>query len=127
MSFGAQRRELLVGERLEQEQGAQLVGVTWELGHDSARYRCTNITAIDPSPTAAATRLAESARTSPATKTPGTLVSRWWGGRSNVQPHTFRRSGPVRMKPRPSRATTPSSQSVRGAAPMKMNIRAQLV
>ena len=32
-------------------------------------------TAIDPSPTALATRLIERARTSPATKTPGTLVS----------------------------------------------------
>ena len=30
-----------------------------------------------PSPTADATRLTESARTSPATKTPGMLASRW--------------------------------------------------
>ena len=30
-----------------------------------------------------------------------------------------RASGPARMKPRSSRATTPASQSVRGAAPMK--------
>lgn len=30
-----------------------------------------------PSPTAEATRLTDSARTSPAAKTPGKLVSRW--------------------------------------------------
>ena len=45
--------------------------------HCSARYRCTSVTAIAPSPTADATRLTDSARTSPATNTPGTLDSRW--------------------------------------------------
>ena len=34
------------------------------------------MTAMAPSPTAEATRLADSARASPATNTPGTLVSR---------------------------------------------------
>src|SRR6266540_792394 len=42
------------------------------------------MTAIAPSPTADATRLADSARTSPATNTPGTLVSRWYGARDSV-------------------------------------------
>ena len=40
-----------------------------------ARRACTSCTAIDPSPTAAAQRLIEPERTSPAAKTPGTLVS----------------------------------------------------
>ncbi len=35
------------------------------------------MTAMAPSPTAEATRLADSALASPATNTPGTLVSRW--------------------------------------------------
>jgi hypothetical protein len=39
------------------------------------RYCCTKRTAMLPSPTAAATRLTEFARTSPAAKTPGRLVS----------------------------------------------------
>ena len=40
-----------------------------------AMWACTKPTAIAPSPTAAATRLAEPARTSPAANTPGRLVS----------------------------------------------------
>ena len=43
--------------------------------HASARYSWISDTAIEPSPTALATRLIERARTSPATNTPGTLVS----------------------------------------------------
>ena len=78
-----------------------------------------------PSPTAEATRLADSARASPATNTPGTLVSRWYGRAVGVQPGgrapSTGRSGPAMTKPRSSRTTTPSSQSVRGAAPMKTN------
>ncbi len=49
--------------------------------HASARYWWTSDTAIDPSPTALATRLIERARTSPATNTPGTLVSSGNGSR----------------------------------------------
>ena len=49
--------------------------------HASARYWCTSETAIDPSPTALATRLIDRARTSPATNTPGTLVSSGNGSR----------------------------------------------
>ena len=40
---------------------------------------------MDPSPTAAATRLVERCRTSPAANTPGTLVSRKAGGRRSGQ------------------------------------------
>ena len=43
--------------------------------HAWARYSWMSETAIEPSPTALATRLIERARTSPATNTPGTLVS----------------------------------------------------
>ena len=45
------------------------------------RYWWTSDTAIEPSPTALATRLIERARTSPATNTPGTLVSSRYGSR----------------------------------------------
>src|SRR5262245_29402705 len=83
--------------------------------HASARYWWMSETAIEPSPTALATRLIERARTSPATNTPGTVVSSRYGSRDSPQPAS-RASGPARMKPRSSRATTPSSQSVRGAA-----------
>ena len=74
-------RQLCVGELLEQEQRPQFLRITRGatlrlLGHGFARYLCTSITAIAPSPTADATRLAESDRTSPAANTPGTLVSR---------------------------------------------------
>ena len=44
------------------------------------------MTAIAPSPTAEATRFTESARTSPATKTPGMLASSGHGSRSSGQP-----------------------------------------
>ena len=43
-------------------------------------------TAIEPSPTALATRLIERARTSPATNTPGTVVSSRYGSRFSGQP-----------------------------------------
>ena len=41
----------------------------------AARYSCTKLTAIEPSPTAEATRFIDWLRTSPATNTPGRLVS----------------------------------------------------
>ena len=88
-----------------------------EPAHVSDRYWWTRETAIEPSPTALATRLIERERTSPATKRPGTLVSSVNGSRFSGQPWC-RTSSPARTKPRSSRATTPSSQSVRGAAPM---------
>lgn len=78
-----------------------------------------------PSPTADATRLTDAARTSPAAKTPGTLVSRWYGSRGSRQPAgrcpLVMRSVPVTTNPRSSRVTAPSSQSVWGSAPMKTN------
>src|SRR5690606_12916510 len=46
---------------------------------------CTNCTAIEPSPTAEATRLTLPLRTSPAAKTPGMLVSSMNGGRDSPQ------------------------------------------
>ena len=66
--------ELLVVEVVEQVDDAQL-GQRHGLAHALARYSWIRETAIDPSPTALATRLIERARTSPATKMPGTLVS----------------------------------------------------
>src|SRR5207245_4708571 len=51
----------------------------------SLRSSWTSMTAIDPSPTAEATRLAEPERTSPAANTPGWLVSSSNGGGRAVQ------------------------------------------
>src|SRR5215208_3008191 len=45
----------------------------------SARYWWTNLTVIEPSPTAEATRLIEPLRTSPAANTPGRFVSKRLG------------------------------------------------
>jgi len=50
------------------------------------------MTAMAPSPTAEATRPADSALASPATKTPGTLVSRWYGIWSRVHSCSARAS-----------------------------------
>ena len=87
----------------------------------SLRNSCTNWTAIDPSPTADATRLIEPDRTSPAANTPGRLVS----SRNGLRPLARRRSSPravpVRMNPFSSLSISPGSQSVRGTAPMKLN------
>ena len=47
-----------------------------------ARWSCTERTALDPSPTAAATRLSEPWRTSPTANTPGTDVSNGSGSRA---------------------------------------------
>src|SRR3954454_24147628 len=104
--------ELGVVDAVEEVDPPQLVD-----RHGAARYSWISDTAIEPSPTALATRLIERERTSPATNTPGTLVSSTYGSRLSGKPAAFA-SAPARMKPRSSRATTPSSQSVRGAAPM---------
>ena len=58
--------------------------------HISFRYSCTNWTAIEPSPTAEATRLTEPERTSPAAKTPRRLVSSRNGWRFDVRAATRR-------------------------------------
>src|SRR6185503_3729772 len=69
----------------------------------SVSVRCTNEIAIEPSPTAEATRLTLPPRTSPTANTPGRLVSSRWGGRSRGQRAATRssrvRSGPVLMNP----------------------------
>jgi hypothetical protein len=71
-------RELVVAEILEEEQGSQLFRrEAFGFGHRCSRYVWRSWIAIAPSPTADATRLTEADRTSPATKTPGTLASRW--------------------------------------------------
>ena len=72
-SLDAARRECgqrLVVDALEQ------VEVGQQLDHSApARYSCTKLTAIDPSPTAEATRFIDWLRTSPATNRPGMVVS----------------------------------------------------
>src|SRR5207237_10863026 len=110
--------ELVVVEVVEEVDRPQVGERDRGRRHVSTRYSWMSDTAIEPSPTALATRLIDRARTSPATKTPGTVVSRRYGSRFSGQPAAFA-SGPARMKPRSSRASTPSSQSVRGEAPMK--------
>ena len=89
----------------------------------ASRQRCTSGMAAAPSPTAAATRLIDPARTSPAANTPGRLVSSGSGGRPRRQrpPPSPGRSGPVRMKPHWSRATLSPSHSARGCQPMRTN------
>ena len=66
--------QLGVVEVVEEVDGAQVGGGDVR-AHASTRYWWMSETAIEPSPTALATRLIERARTSPATNTPGTLVS----------------------------------------------------
>jgi len=78
--------------------------------------------AIEPSPTPEATRFTDPERTSPATKMPGTLVSR--GSRSTAQPRGRWRSHQVRSrqdKPLFISLHNAINQSVRGRAPIKMN------
>ena len=70
------RAQLVVGEVVEEVDPPQVLeGDAVAHGQASSRYWWMSDTAIDPSPTALATRLIERARTSPATNTPGTLVS----------------------------------------------------
>jgi len=91
----------------------------------SWRTLWTNEIAIDPSPTADATRLILPARTSPTAKTPGKLVSNKNGWRGRGQRAALRfsgdRSGPVLMKLLVSRARQPLSQPVFGSAPVIKN------
>src|ERR1700761_3257857 len=72
-----------------------------------------------PSPTAAATRLAEPLRTSPTANMPGWLVSR--AERCQPVPASDGASWPVRVKPCPSGSTRSPSQPVQGDTPMKTN------
>src|SRR6266513_631719 len=88
--------------------------------HIVFKYSCTNWTAIDPSPTAEATRLTEPERTSPAANTPGRLVSNKNGCRFKVQCRESPSSIPVRTKCFSSFSISDGNQSVRGVAPMKL-------
>ena len=96
---------------------------------DDSAHSCsvwwTNDTAIEPSPTADATRLMFPPRTSPTANTPGRLVSRRWGARDRghfaVTRSSAVRSGPVLMNPFASSATQPRSHAVFGTAPIMMN------
>ncbi len=83
---GIQSASVGVVEIVEQVEPAQLGQRDLGAGHGSSRYWWISETAIEPSPTALATRLIERARTSPATNTPGTLVSSRNGSRGSGQP-----------------------------------------
>src|SRR5215831_7924774 len=93
--------------------------------HYSASARWTNETAIDPSPTADATRLTLPQRTSPTANTPGSEVSSRYGERSCGHRAAARsscvRSHPVLMKPLASSTTRPFSQLVLASAPVIRN------
>src|SRR5262249_59027355 len=69
----------------------------------------TRALALDPSPTADATRFWLPRRTSPTANTPGRLVSRWYGARVLGHPAALRSSGarsvPVLTNPLSSSAT----------------------
>ena len=87
-----------------------------------ARNSCTDRTAVDPSPTAAATRLVEPARTSPTAKQ--ARVTRLERQRPATE-HSHRSSScssvserSVSTKPWSSSAAHPDSQSDSGSAPM---------
>jgi hypothetical protein len=74
-----------------------------------------------PSPTAAATRLTEWARTSPTANTPGRLLSRRYGPLPTAaqllsDSTAAGMSSPVGINPERSRCTAPASQDVRLAA-----------
>src|SRR4029079_11452492 len=72
---GRHRADILdVRTGLRAHGGPPLAGIG--TSYISFRYSCTNWTAIAPSPTAEATRLTESERTSPAANTPGRRVSK---------------------------------------------------
>src|SRR5262249_54846693 len=89
------------------------------------RYSDTNLTAIEPSPTAEATRFIEVARTSPAANMPGTVVSRSIGSRSSfhnfAKPSFTAASRPVKTKPFEFRMTEDGSQSLCGRVPINTN------
>src|SRR6476660_6920407 len=95
------------------------------IGHDilyGRSTRWTNATAIDPSPTADATRLMLPPRASPTAKMPGRFVSSRYGervcGHFAAESSSDERSGPVFTNPFSSRAIQPSSQRVLGSAPV---------
>src|SRR5438094_4412151 len=83
-----------------------------------ARLMWTPATAIPPSPTAAAQRLTDPERTSPAAKIPGRLVSSGPGRRLfSRHAGASATSAPVLMKPFSSLSISGGSHSVHGRAP----------
>src|SRR6266566_204828 len=89
----------------------------------SASAVCTPATAMPPSPTAAAQRLTEPERTSPAAKMAGRLVSSGLGGRLfSFQAGAFATSVPVLINPFSSRSISSGSHSVHGVAPIMEKI-----
>src|SRR6266478_9081533 len=88
----------------------------------SASTWCTKDTAIEPSPTADATRFKFPPRISPTANTPGKLVSRRYGGRERghlaFAKSSVVRSRPVLIKPAASHATQPPSHAEFGTAPV---------
>src|SRR6266571_3203132 len=99
-------------------------------GDYSASTWCTVATAIDPSPTADATRFVLPLRTSPTASTPGRLVSRRCGGRRNGQRAHSRFSGvsdaPVLMNPLSSNARHPASDFVFDNPPDRISMCTRL-
>src|ERR1700712_477214 len=100
--------------------------------YTSAKYLCTKLIAIDPSPTADATRFIAPARTSPAAKIPMQLVSNRNGSRFVFQILAklsyLRNSRPVSIKPLSSLIISNFIQSVKGFAPINTyNAAASLV
>src|SRR3954451_4159448 len=121
--------ELLLGlfrhlERVDQDEGLGAVahGVEGTPGTSCRRASATSWwtswIAIEPSPTADATRFTEAWRTSPAANTPGTLVSSRNGLRASGQPESSPRSAPVSTNPRESRASSGGSQAGRARTPI---------
>src|ERR1043165_2421519 len=84
-----------------------------------ARLKWIPATAIPPSPTAAAQRLTDPERTSPAAKIPGRLVSSG-AGRRLFSRHAgaSATSAPVLMKPFSSLSISDGNHSVHGRAPI---------
>src|SRR5205814_7162799 len=93
------------------------------LQEDEANLIWTPVTAMPPSPTAAAQRLTEPDRTSPAAKIPGRLVSSGPGWRLfSFQAGAFATVDPVLMNPLSSRSISSGSHSVHGLAPIMEKI-----
>src|SRR5216117_1063306 len=87
-----------------------------------ARLTWTPATAMPPSPTAAAQRLTDPERTSPAAKIPGRLVSSGAGRRLfALQAGASAMSAPVLMNPFSSRSISGGNHSVHGRAPIIEN------
>src|SRR5262245_27482797 len=93
-----------------------------------ARLKWIPAPAIPPSPTAAAQRLPDPERTSPAANIPGRLVSIGVGWRLFArQAGVSATATPVLMKPLSSRAISAGNHSVQGFAPIIENTAGVLI